>query len=452
MPKTETAPPAPAKPLSAYGIFQQSLGLSGRWAELDDADKQVYVQRHADETENYKVQLEEYKRAVDAGDEAAQKPKKPLAPFFAWLQEQRVGEQWSSLSDDDRAKFEAEATRAKAEYKTAIEEYNAAYGTAAERALEAPPPPKKYMGSFMHFVTKNRSEFKSEYADLSFTEVNRKMGNAWNDLDDDEKAEYVEMERADRERYDTELAEYTARWGDPKFIKKEQKKQKAQLQKLKVADKHKEEREKERDNARKQREKLAEQKQKEKEAKALERERKKAAAAKAKEKAKEAREKQAAKERLRKEKAREKEAAKRRKEAEKLKKLKARAAAAKTKVVKRGRPPAVGGGGAAAAAPVKRGKGIIGAPKPAKAPRAKATGGALVGKTPKITADAKGVVFKFYAADVQAKKPALSSKEVRKIAAGKWEKMSDAARLKVAKAYGKQRAAAAAETTPVSDV
>jgi len=82
--------------------------------------------------------------------------------------------------------------------------------------------PKRALSAYMFFVKDNRQKVLDKYPDLSFGEVGKKLGKMWGDMSDDEKAPYARSNKADKERYDREKANYDETAGDdaPKDKKK----------------------------------------------------------------------------------------------------------------------------------------------------------------------------------------------------------------------------------------
>lgn len=68
-----------------------------------------------------------------------------------------------------------------------------------------PGAPKRPLSAFIFWGQEERPKLKKENPGLSFAELGRILGQKWSALDDIDKAPFVKMAEADRERYDREL-------------------------------------------------------------------------------------------------------------------------------------------------------------------------------------------------------------------------------------------------------
>mmetsp|Transcript_18496 Transcript_18496/g.26118 ORF Transcript_18496/g.26118 Transcript_18496/m.26118 type:complete len:953 (+) Transcript_18496:319-3177(+) len=73
-----------------------------------------------------------------------------------------------------------------------------------------PNAPKRAKTAFMYFSTANRARLKEENPDASFGELGKLVGEAWKNLSEDDKEMYERKANSDKERYKTEMADYSA--------------------------------------------------------------------------------------------------------------------------------------------------------------------------------------------------------------------------------------------------
>lgn len=87
---------------------------------------------------------------------------------------------------------------------------------------EAPKGPKN---AFIFFCNDRRSEIKEENPDMKPTEITKKIGEMWKQVDSIEKAQYQEMAEEDKKRYSDQLESYEPKDGfkNPKSPKKNKK-------------------------------------------------------------------------------------------------------------------------------------------------------------------------------------------------------------------------------------
>ncbi|KAL0577611.1 Non-histone chromosomal protein 6 [Marasmius crinis-equi] len=68
--------------------------------------------------------------------------------------------------------------------------------------------PKRALSAYMFFSQDWRERIKAENPDASFGEVGKLLGAKWKELDDEEKKPYIEQAAKDKERAETEKADY----------------------------------------------------------------------------------------------------------------------------------------------------------------------------------------------------------------------------------------------------
>jgi hypothetical protein len=60
--------------------------------------------------------------------------------------------------------------------------------------------------AYSFFTAEKRNSIAAKHPELSFGDVSKLVGKEWNSLSDKQKAKYVKMEAADKERYEAEKA------------------------------------------------------------------------------------------------------------------------------------------------------------------------------------------------------------------------------------------------------
>ena len=68
--------------------------------------------------------------------------------------------------------------------------------------------PKSALSSYMFFVMQNRNRIKDANPNISFQDIGRKLGELWNNLKVQEKQLYINMNIADKQRYEREIQNY----------------------------------------------------------------------------------------------------------------------------------------------------------------------------------------------------------------------------------------------------
>ena len=83
-----------------------------------------------------------------------------------------------------------------------------------KKATKNKDAPKRALSAYMFFSQDWRERIKSENPDASFGEVGKLLGAKWKELDENEKAPYVEMANKDRGRAEAEKAAYDKKGAD----------------------------------------------------------------------------------------------------------------------------------------------------------------------------------------------------------------------------------------------
>ena len=159
-----------------------------------------------------------------------------------------LGAKWNELKNSTKAsdkkkvqKYEAEAKADKERYESEMVDYEPPSedelteikGTKKRKsAAKDPNKPKRGKSSYLFFCAENRSKVKAELgADAKATEVTSALGAKWNELKNSTKAsdkkkvqKYEAEAKADKERYDAEIAQYDPPSDEEILIAKKSKK------------------------------------------------------------------------------------------------------------------------------------------------------------------------------------------------------------------------------------
>jgi upstream-binding transcription factor len=148
----------------------------------------------------------------------------------------KLGEMWRELSEVNRAPFEAKAAVDRQRYKDAMVNYTPPPVSSSssssssddhhhrrkkkakktkkpkrkpKKKAKDPNKPKRGMSSFMYFANAKRNEVRQAHPELKITEVGKRLGVMWNELDDAAKKPYIDLAEADKNRYRDEMKTYT---------------------------------------------------------------------------------------------------------------------------------------------------------------------------------------------------------------------------------------------------
>ena len=83
----------------------------------------------------------------------------------------------------------------------------------AKKEKRDPDAPKAAKNAFILFCGENRDSVKKDNPDLKPTEITKKLGEMWRELDDEDKEEYQNKAKEDKERFDNEMEDYEPKDG-----------------------------------------------------------------------------------------------------------------------------------------------------------------------------------------------------------------------------------------------
>jgi len=179
-----------------------------------------------------------------------EQPRKPLSSYMLWINENRgaiaaeigaaqaplvskaAGERWRSLSEAERAPFDQQAAKAKADYDEAVAAFVAQGGTLMKRKRTGneldnsqqvrrrePMPKKPWGGAFGVFLNEKRGEFKQALPmDCRPQDVVRAVGEAWRCLPQEEKQGYEDINARNMQDYKQAMEDYKQKYcADPEI-------------------------------------------------------------------------------------------------------------------------------------------------------------------------------------------------------------------------------------------
>lgn len=80
----------------------------------------------------------------------------------------------------------------------------------AGKKKKDPNAPKRGLSAYMFFANEQREVVREEEPGLAFGQVGKRLGEKWKALSAPERAPYEAKARADKERYESEKANYAA--------------------------------------------------------------------------------------------------------------------------------------------------------------------------------------------------------------------------------------------------
>jgi len=145
-----------------------------------------------------------------------------------------LSDEFKQLPEKDRAKYEKLAEDDKLRYQREMESYVPPPDDVEEEEDEDsnnfdesdeeekpakkgkkkqkkdPNAPKRAMTSYLFFSAANREKIKAENPGVTFGQIGKLLGAQYKALSDDEKAKYVKLATADKDRYKKELEAYNS--------------------------------------------------------------------------------------------------------------------------------------------------------------------------------------------------------------------------------------------------
>lgn len=140
-----------------------------------------------------------------------------LAKFTSYM--------YKSLPPEEKQKWEAHAAQDKARYEAEMASYvpppgydaqgimveERRYGKRYTKKEKDPDAPKRARGSFVFFTFEMRPKVMEENPGIKFVDMGTLLGEKWRALSAEEKQKYEDMAQEDKQRFNREMEEYTAK-------------------------------------------------------------------------------------------------------------------------------------------------------------------------------------------------------------------------------------------------
>ena len=115
-----------------------------------------------------------------------------------------VGKQWKSLSEKNKAKYIKLAEADKERFLKDVEVYGKpsrkAKGEGKKGKKEKKEKKPHAKSAYIFFVQDKRASVVNENPEMKFTDISREMGKMWRAMGEKQKAKYVKLAEADKER------------------------------------------------------------------------------------------------------------------------------------------------------------------------------------------------------------------------------------------------------------
>lgn len=119
-----------------------------------------------------------------------------------------IADAWGKMTDEDKEPWKREAESDKQRYEEEMANYDGPLRVPNKRAKKHPDAPKRASSAFLFYSQVMRPRIKAEHQDMKNTEISKQLGEAWSKATDEQKAPFVEKEKADRARYKREMEEW----------------------------------------------------------------------------------------------------------------------------------------------------------------------------------------------------------------------------------------------------
>jgi hypothetical protein len=131
----------------------------------------------------------------------------------------KVGEMWRGLSKEQKEDYETMALNDRKRYAKEMENYDAPEISGAEgddgisknhpkKIKKDPNAPKGAKSPYIFFSMAARTKLSVSNPELKAKEIMSRIGQMWRELPDEEKKQYNSLAKADKERYENEMASY----------------------------------------------------------------------------------------------------------------------------------------------------------------------------------------------------------------------------------------------------
>mmetsp|Transcript_1235 Transcript_1235/g.1738 ORF Transcript_1235/g.1738 Transcript_1235/m.1738 type:complete len:2914 (-) Transcript_1235:233-8974(-) len=207
--------------------------LAKRWKQLSADDKAPYVEMQNKDQERYNREIAARgKGGQGTGSRVKKKTPKVKVAKSAWMFFNRetwaktkaenpdadfaeigkmVGKHWRALTDEEKLpyqeQYKTDLVRYRSELKAAQIKAESAKDTVKSEKVKRKTKLKPVKSAWVYFSKQEWAKVKADNPDMSFGEVGKAVSERWKALNAEEKAPYMEAQKADAERYHKEKAE-----------------------------------------------------------------------------------------------------------------------------------------------------------------------------------------------------------------------------------------------------
>jgi hypothetical protein len=215
--------------------FQKSIfdALKEDHPEIDADEYDLQLEKFAKNTVKKIVATKEFKTAEKKLSPAKKEKRDPDAPkaaknaFIFFCAEKRaevkkgepelkpteitkkLGEMWREMDDEDKEEFQEKAKEDKERFENEMEEYEPKDGFRCPKKSpkKDKTTPKRARSAYIFFCGDKRAEVTEELVKKGKkkTEVLKKLGEMWRELDDEDKEPYEKMAKKDKKRFEKEM-------------------------------------------------------------------------------------------------------------------------------------------------------------------------------------------------------------------------------------------------------
>mmetsp|Transcript_3130 Transcript_3130/g.9594 ORF Transcript_3130/g.9594 Transcript_3130/m.9594 type:complete len:200 (+) Transcript_3130:143-742(+) len=119
----------------------------------------------------------------------------------------RLGEEWKALDEEARKPYIELAEQDKERHKKEMANYEPSAEFSGTKRRD-PNRPKRAISAYLCFCREYRESVKAEFPDKQMTDIQKVLGERWNQTTDEEKIPFNQQAQADRRRYDDEMLKF----------------------------------------------------------------------------------------------------------------------------------------------------------------------------------------------------------------------------------------------------
>jgi hypothetical protein len=120
----------------------------------------------------------------------------------------KLGEMWRDMDDDDKEEFQEKAKEDKGRFENEMEGYEPKDGfKCPKKSPKKSSSPKRARSAYIFFCQDKRAEATEEIVaeGKKKTEVLKRLGEMWRELDEDDKVPFEKLAKKDKKRYEKEM-------------------------------------------------------------------------------------------------------------------------------------------------------------------------------------------------------------------------------------------------------